>query len=273
MPKNLIKKGRSSQYCGKNTPGDDWARSFVHRYNKVIQLRKCQNINLSRASKSSQEINQYFDNLEEAIKDVDPENIINYDETNFSDNPGITKCLFKRGTKYPEKIMNSSKSAISIMFAGNALGQLFPPYVVYKSEHLYDSWCNGGPPGTMYNRSKSGWFDSACFSDWFYKLLLPKIRRLRGPKLVIGDNLSTHFSVDIINTCNQNDIKFVMLPPNSTHLTQPLDVSFFKPLKQHWRSILSAHKIRKGGKGSFDKSYFPALLSELILKIKINNKC
>lgn len=39
--------------------------------------------------------------------------------------------------------MNYSKSATSVMVCGSADGVLLPPYVIYKSLHLYDTWKNG----------------------------------------------------------------------------------------------------------------------------------
>lgn len=38
-----------------------------------------------------------------------PENIYNFDETNLRDDPGVKKCIFKKGTKYCEKVQNTSK--------------------------------------------------------------------------------------------------------------------------------------------------------------------
>ena len=38
--------------------------------------------------------------------------------------------------------------------------------------HIYDSWCEGGPPGAVFNRSKTGWFDGPSFEDWFEKIPL-----------------------------------------------------------------------------------------------------
>jgi hypothetical protein len=87
--------------------------------------------------------------------------------------PGKAKIITRRGCKHPERILDSSKSSVSVMFAGTASGYLLPPYVVYKAEKLYDSWTVGGPKGTRYNRSKSGWFDGVLFEDWFNKLILP----------------------------------------------------------------------------------------------------
>lgn len=64
--------------------------------------------------------------------------------------------IVRRGCKYPERIMNSTKSSTSIMFACTASGKLLPPYVVYKAKHIYDAWTEGGPSNTRYNRTESG---------------------------------------------------------------------------------------------------------------------
>ena len=48
----------------------------------------------------------YFKNPSQVITGVSPENTLNYDETNLSDDPGEEKLMFKRGKKYPERIQN-----------------------------------------------------------------------------------------------------------------------------------------------------------------------
>ena len=80
------------------------------------------------------------------------------------------------------------------MFCGTASGDLLEPYVVYKALNMWNSWTTGGPPRARYNRSKSGWFDNVCSSDWFTTVILPWCRRNEGPKVIIGDNLSSHLS-------------------------------------------------------------------------------
>lgn len=61
---------------------------------------------------------------------------------------------------------------------------------------------------------------------------------------MVGDNHSSHFSPAIIEACRKNNIVFVCLPPNSTHLMQPLDVAGFSSLKAAWRSELLAFKLK-----------------------------
>ena len=104
-----------------------------------------------------------------------------------------------------------------------------------------DSWVRGAPPGTKFNRTKSGWFDEGTFESFFSDILLPRIKEQEG---VIGDNLSSLFSESVVRKCERHNVKFICLPPNFTHLLQPLDVAYFKPLKTSWRSILNDFRKR-----------------------------
>ena len=131
------------------------------------------------------------------------------------------------------------------MFCGNAKGEVIPPYVVYKAESMWTTWTENGPTGTRYNRSKSRWFDALCFEDWFRSLLLPRLKKSHpGKNVLIGDNLSSHINLNVLELCKQNDVCFVALPPNSTHLMQLLDVVYFRPMKMAWRKILTDWKTK-----------------------------
>lgn len=263
--------GKTVRRFKNNIPGRDWAYSFLRRHKKEISERFCQNIKRSRAAVSREVITEYFKLLEKELKDVPPQNILNYDETNLSDDPGRKKVIVRRGCKYPERIMNSSKSSTSIMFSAAGDGTILPTYVVYKAVHLYDSWTKNGPKYTRYNRTKSGWFDGECFEDWVRTIAIPYLKKLSGKKILIGDNLSSHVSIEIIRLCLEHDIHFIYLPPNSTHLTQPLDVAFFAPLKRHWRQILEQWKLKAGKNMScVPKDKFPRLLNSLMKKILLN---
>ena len=51
--------------------------------------------------------------------------------------------------------------------------------------------------------------------------------------------------------------------PNSTHLSQPLDVAFYGPLKKKWRKILKCWKMENPGQTTLPKDSFPKLLKAL----------
>lgn len=259
---NFAKK-KISQFAN-NLPGPDFALSFLNRNRDKFRLRTVSNYSRKRASLSSTVINEYFDHLEHTLSGVPPENIFNYDETNLSDNPGKKKALVRRGSKYPQRVMNETKSAISIMVCGSAAGELLPLYVCYKSKTgIFNTWRMGGPKGTRYGRSLSGWFDGPTFEDWFRTIALPKLKKKPGVKVMLGDNLSSHFSPEVIRLCKQHNIKFVCLPPNSTDVLQPLDKAFFAPVKRIWRALISAYKTDHPKESSVKKDKFPQLLSRL----------
>lgn len=269
----LDKKGLNVNQFQNNMPGKTWADMFMKRHKQEISQRFCSNIKRVRAAVDEETIQLFFNHLKEEIEGIPSHCIYNYDETNLVDDPGKKKVLMKRGCKYPEAIKNSTKAAVSIMICGNAAGDVLPPYVNYKSEHLWTTWTEGGPANTRYNRSKSGWFDTNSFEDWFFNLLLPVLRRQEGKKLLIGDNLSSHISIDVLKSCSEHNIAFVALPPNSTHLLQPLDVSYFRPLKFQWRQILDQWKISPEGQRlpTIPKNVFPSLLNKLWETIHINS--
>ena len=261
----LNSTGKKSRWLD-NYPGEDWAYGFVKR-RKDLSNRMSNLIKRSRAALSREQVKEFIENYTRVAADVPASNVYNYDETNLTEDPGAKKALYRRGVKYAEKVSNHSKSSLSVMFCGSADGKMLPPYVVYKAKNLYESWCQGGPRGTRYNATPSGWFDMAVFENWFEKLFLPEVRRIPGKKVLIGDNLASHISTNVIELCRLNDIEFVCLPPNSTHVLQPLDVAVYGPLKTHWRTILRDLLEKEPDAKALNKPKFPALLKKLTEKL------
>lgn len=92
------------------------------------------------------------------------------------------------------------------------------------------------------NQSKHSWIDLAVFEDWFTSHLLPVLKKHDGKKLIIGDNLTFHLSVNVVKLYEENNIHFVCLPPN---LTQPLEVIFCRLLKSKWRDVLGIFPLNR----------------------------
>ncbi len=265
----LDRKGVREPRFQNNLPSTEFVYHFKKRH-PILNERFAGNIKRSRAAVTKEVINDYFDHLEKELGGILPDCIYNYDETNLSDDPGRKKCLMKRGTKYPERVMNNSKACTSIMFCGSASGELLPVYVVYKAQHVYRNWISGGPPHARYACTKSGWFDGDTFEDWFRNVFIPVAKRKESTAL-IGDNLSSHFSPDVLRLCKLHNVKFICLPSNSTDKTQPLDVAFFHPVKVMWRKILNEWKTAHPKEATVPKSTFPSLLRQLIESIKTEN--
>ncbi|XP_071052929.1 uncharacterized protein [Onthophagus taurus] len=269
VKKMLDKNGLNEPRFKNNMPEIKWIKGFLKRQSEELKGRLCKNIKRATAGVTPEVIESYFSELAISLKDVSPEAIINYDETSIQDDPGKSKVIVKRKCKRPERIMDFSKSNFSVMFAGTASSIALPPYIVYKADNMYNTWTEGGPVGARFNRSKSGWFEGALFEDWFMSIALPYFKKLGDvPKAIIGDNLSSHLSVGILEACIKYNIRFILLPPNSTHLCQPLDLAFFSPLKTTWRKQLTEWKEKF--KGTIRKDQFARLLKKTFDQIESN---
>lgn len=110
-------------------------------------------------------IEVFFDHLKTELADIPPENIYNFDETGFHDNPKKAKLLFRRTCRNPEIIKNATKSCFTAMFCGNAKGEFLPPFIVYKAKQKWSDWLEGAPPETRMAVTKSGWMDAETFDE------------------------------------------------------------------------------------------------------------
>lgn len=89
-------------------------------FSEELSNRLCQNIKRSRAAINEETVNRYFDELKTTLEGIYPGMIVNYDETNMTDDPGRKKVIVRRGMRHPERIIDSSKASTSVMFAGSA---------------------------------------------------------------------------------------------------------------------------------------------------------
>ena len=102
----------------------------------------------------------------------------------------------------------------------------------------------------------------------FETVFVPEAKQLPGRTILIGDNLSCHFSESVLRQSATQDISFICLPPNSTHILQPLDVAFYGPLKRYWRQILDEWKMSSAKRSiTLTKDMLPRLLNKLYNKL------
>jgi len=116
------RQGVSDKRFRNNCPAPDWVKGFTKRHN--LTKRIADNVKPARAEISAEDVTKYFEELQTALNSVPPQNLINYDETNVSDDPGAKHVLCVRGSKRVERKIYHSKTAISLMFSICADGTL-----------------------------------------------------------------------------------------------------------------------------------------------------
>ena len=68
------------------------------------------------------------------------------------------------------------------------------------------------------------------------------------PLILLLDGHSSHYSSAFIKLAAEEGIIIFVLPPNTTHITQPLDKGCFSPLKVAWRQACHDYRTRFPGR-------------------------
>jgi hypothetical protein len=83
--------------------------------------------------------------------------------------------------------------------------------------------------------------------------------------LLLDGHYSHVFNIDFIELMDANQIKVLCLPPHTTQLLQPLDVSVFSPFKAYWNKFLR-RSLRETAGMKLSKSQLWKPLSEALTR-------
>lgn len=247
-------------------PGEDWFLNFKTRHN--LSLKIPQNVEYSRKKVLDPFIIYgYFDLLEKTMTDLElhekPYRIWNLDESSLSIDPRKSKVVGEVNKPSSRTISSPGKENTTFLLMCNANGDKAPPLIIYKGKHLWDQWIAAPQkdfPGTVYAATKKGWMETDIFKSYFLKTLIPALGPER-PVLIIYDGHSTHISVEVLEAAIENNITILKLPPHSSHLLQPLDLSVFRPFKLKWDEKLISWQRQHVGR-KLPKKMFSQFLCE-----------
>ena len=222
-----------------------WWQSFRKRHSELT-LKSAIPLSIARAKASDCEvIDKYFCMLKMCLDEYslldEPSRIYNCDETGLPLNPTCHKVVVKKGSCNPNYITGNTKMQITVLACTNAAGVAIPPLVVLNKKSMNTQIAKGEVPGTKYGLSPNGWINHELFTSWLTDHFLLYANRER-PVLLLLDGHSSHYSPPTVTLAAENGVILFTLPPNTTHLTQPLDRTCFGPLKTAWRE--ACHKFR-----------------------------
>ena len=224
-------------------------RNFVHGISELL-LRASVPLSKARAEAIDSEIiNGYFDLLEKTMGKHDlqkkPCQVFNVDENCFPLAPKLLKAIHCSGEHSAHAINSGNKAQITVLACVSASGHSLPPMVIWDRKTLSPELTNGEMPGTIYGLSDKGWIDQELFKLWFHHHFLKYDPAVR-PLLLLMDGHSSHYFPDTIHMAAKERVILFVLPPNTTHLTQPLDKGCFGPLKAKCSEIWHKYTATTG---------------------------
>jgi hypothetical protein len=190
-------------------------------------------------------VKSYFDGLSEAIqRERYPASaIFNVDETGFS--LGSTRksvvLLDKRYKKYGKQ-QSGRQEWITAIECISAAGVTLPPTLIFKGQNLNSGWIpDVSPPDWAFSTSNKGWTSDYHAYEWLTTRFEPLTRRNDGKRrLLVIDGHSSHYTTRFLAFCISRKIDLALLPPHTSHVTQPLDIACFSPLKTAITSEIDA---------------------------------
>ncbi|XP_045492332.1 tigger transposable element-derived protein 1-like [Colias croceus] len=270
----IIHEGEIKNNFKDNRPGEKWFKKFLAR-NKVISLKNAEGINKARAQVTEQSIRLWFRQLEEYLESInqkeilsEPMRIFNGDESGFALCPKTGKVIGPRGFKNLYQIKpNNEKENITVLLTFNANGDMCPPCVVFPYirppkavvDSMPQEWCLG--------KSETGWMRGEIFFEYITNEFNSWIvdNNIKKPVLLLVDGHKSHMSLALSTMCEKLQIILYALPPNTTHILQPADVSVFAPVKTYWKSTVRKFLSKpENFNSAVTKTNFCTLLNDVL---------
>jgi hypothetical protein len=218
--------------------GPRWAENFVKR-NPELTTRFRRRIDYQRAQcEDPGVLNAWFQLVQNMIAKygIQEEDIYNFDETGFlmgmlSSAKVVTSS---ERSSQPRTKQPGNREFVTVIQGVCATGWTLPPYMVVKGKFHLTPWYQNGrfPSDWRIHTSTNGWTTNEIGLDWIKHFDQCTKARTKGVyRLLVLDGHTSHHSTEFDDYCKTNSILPLCMPPHSSHILQPLDVSCFSPLK------------------------------------------
>jgi hypothetical protein len=218
--------------------GDAWVQRFLYRHPelKAVQART---LEIACAKAVTQPgIVSWFDKFKSIVEQFDilSENIYNMDETGFS--IGAIKSAYVVVNKEIQSrsiIHPGRQEWVTVIECISTNGNALPPFFILKGKSVAPAWI----PKSILDQewrmaaSSTGWTNNGLGFTWLKEVFEPATREKAAGqrRLLICDGHESHISSKFISFAMDHEIELILLVPHSSHITQPLDVGVFAPLK------------------------------------------
>jgi len=251
-------------------PGRSWLSAFLIRHPELSE-RIAQNLTMSRASISESSIRNWFSEVKKELilkllLNIEASRVFNGDESAFMLAPKSQKVFVKKGEKCVYNIIqNDDKECLTTLFVASASGDLAPPLVIFSYKRVPNSIRENMPEGWAAGKSDNGWMNGENFYEYIANIFYPWLveNKVKFPVILYIDGHSSHLTMAVSDFCREKQIILIALHPNATHVLQPLDVSFFHPLKVAWRKVVTDWRMKNNG-NKITKENFAKLLKSAI---------
>ena len=217
-----------------------WFLGFIKRWPGLREL-KPKNLEKTRAKIASEmKISTYFKNLQKCLNEHGladkPHLIFNLAEKRVK-TKYMPPCITGSAADCSPVVESDCLKTVTILGCISASGMAIPPFFIFPGKLMDPALLNGKSPGADGTVSESGSSNHAIFRQYLMKHFIKFILERDNEKvLLILDGHQSHVSVDLWEWARENGIIFFFLPPYTSDILQPLDVSCYGPFQDMFRN-------------------------------------
>ena len=139
-----------------------------------------------------------------------------------------------------QKKFPGSRTWTSFLECVSATGVALPPLVIFKGKSVQQQWFPKDLTpfqGWEFTATDNGWTTDKTAVEWLEKVFIPLTQPSgsQEKRLLVLDGHGSHETIDFMYLCFKHNIHLLYLPPHTSHILQPLDLSVFSPLKHSYR--------------------------------------
>ena len=235
-----------AQGASRTTVGKGWMTRFIRR-NPVLltqRARKIDSVRINGATDSV--IRSWWPRLNiPAVKDILPANRWNFDEFGIMKGQGNNGLVVGSSrTRAVQRKVPGSRAWTSFLECISVTRVPLPPVVIFKGKTLQQQWFpidKSELKTWKFTSTDKGWINRVVALEWLREVFIPqtKPRDHSQRRLLICDGHDSYTATDFMWECYKNNIHLLLLPPHTSHVLQPLDLSVFSPLKHTYRKLLN----------------------------------
>lgn len=210
-----------------------WAKYFLGKMDFVKRKKR-------KATTKSKITVTNFDILKEQflldikvvveMEEIPSDLIINWDQTGINYVPVSQWTMDKKGSKRVEVVGITDKRQITAVFAGSVSGHFLPIQLVYQGKTSKCLPKIDFPETWHITCTPNHWCNSDTMIDYIKKIIIPYVQAKRKDlglpenhaALVIFDEFNGQTTDKVLHLLEENDIFYVIVPPNTTDRLQPI---------------------------------------------------
>lgn len=225
-----------------------WARSLLQRMNFVQRkatTAKSKHTGVNLRALKTRFLTDFHSTV--SMEEIPPELVLNWDQTGIQLVPSSSWTMDRCGVKRVEIIGANDKRQITAIFCGTIMGDFLPFQVIYQGKTARSHPKYQFPGDWDITHSPKHWSTEETMVEYIENIVVPYVEKVRDDldtpekaALVVMDNFKGQVTSKVTALLERHNIHTCLLPPNTTDVMQPMDISVNKSAKAFLKNKFEA---------------------------------